>query len=615
MLRVLLIGTALAILPAAPFYIYTFDASLHQITLLIPLFLPAVVGMIITDVGLIRAYLAPVKEFLTANHDGAADQSILARQRCLNLPAFAVFRVFVPHAIVGSGIFNLMILYGNAHWNLGIRPSDFPLYWVINLTVVPVGHAVYEYFAFSSLVIPILKQIDDRSRGEIRQAARIVNIRLAIKVTLLFIMLGTAPLFILGVSLNRKHTSLLLERERERLLQNAELAAGILGAMPKEAWSDTLNLPAGAPLVLVQETGKPMRSLSGPLQGMSDSGLIAFMQSSGGSPFYSGRELLAAKAPVPGNQSVVSIVIPVEELFAASRGLQAGTMIIIAVALILVIGLLMLVARDIDRSTGILVSALKEVEHGNFDHAVRLYTTDEFSVIGGGINQMMQGLRERNLIRDTFGKYVAPAVMEKVLDTARQAGAGNLQLASERKVVTVLFSDVRNFTRRTEEADPEAIVEQMNAYYERMVSVVDRFEGTVDKFIGDALMVLFGAPVSRPDDADRAVASGLAMRKELRLLNREFRKRKIKPLAIGIGIHTGEVIAGNIGSPNRLEYTVLGDAVNVASRIEGLTKKVNADMLLSEATVRQLKQRYAVRKIGRMSLKGKRATMVVYKAL
>ena len=306
------------------------------------------------------------------------------------------------------------------------------------------------------------------------------------------------------------------------------------------------------------------------------------------------------------------------ELTAESSSLRYGTISII-VALILLLGaLLILVARDINQSTKKLVAGLKEVEGGSFDHEVKIYSTDEFSTIGDGFNRMIAGLRERNFIKDTFGKCVAPTVMEKILHEGLNAEGGQgFRLGGERRTVTILMSDIRDFTKRTEESSAEAIVDVLNRYLERMVSVVERYDGTVDKYIGDALMVLFGAPLAKDDDPDRAVQAAFAMQSELKLLNEEMKHEspmKFPPIRIGIGIHTGEVVAGSVGSANRLEYTVIGDAVNLASRIEGLTKQFKTDVLISEATVNALKGIYPLIRLRRTKVKGKKGGVVVFKA-
>jgi hypothetical protein len=147
----------------------------------------------------------------------------------LNFPVFAVLRVFVQHAIIGSGVFNLSIILANGYFSLGINPGDFVMYWVINLTAVPVAHAVYEYFELAKVVIPTLQKLESKvPLLPDEYLSRVVNVRLSTKVTVIFIMLGMAPLFILGVSLNKKYTSLLVEEEQHYLLHEAQLLSTLL---------------------------------------------------------------------------------------------------------------------------------------------------------------------------------------------------------------------------------------------------------------------------------------------------------------------------------------------------------------------------------------------------
>ena len=335
-------------------------------------------------------------------------------------------------------------------------------------------------------------------------------------------------------------------------------------------------------------------------------------------PIYSGDRFIAAKAQSGDGSLLVCVAVMTDELTAESSSLRYGTISIIVSSLLLLGALLILVARDINQSTKKLVAGLKEVEDGAFDHEVKIYSTDEFSTIGSGFNRMIAGLRERNFIKDTFGKYVAPTVMEKILHDGMNAEQGKgFRLNGERRTVTILMSDIRDFTKRTEESSAEAIVDVLNRYLECMVSVVERYDGTVDKYIGDALMVLFGAPLAKEDDPDRAVQAAFTMRSELARLNEEMKrssKVKFPPIRIGIGIHTGEVVAGSVGSANRLEYTVIGDAVNLASRIEGLTKQFKTDILVSEATVSVLKGNYPLARLRRTKVKGKKGGVVVFKA-
>jgi class 3 adenylate cyclase/HAMP domain-containing protein len=621
-IRAVVIGTSLSVFPAVPFYIYTFDATPRQLAILVPLFVPALLSMLLSDLFLIRQYLKPIRKFFDDEERKVApDQHFfsLVKQRALNFPVFGVLRVFLPHAIIGSGIYNILIIAANKYWALGISPGDYPMYWVINLTVVPVAHAVYEYFELAKAMIPTLQALEAKNPtlpGE--DLSRVVNVRLATKVIVIFIMLGMAPLFILGVSLNKKHTSLLIGKEEKHLLHEAQVLSSLLPAVPAPQWQKMMaQYEENRTLILEDSLGNIWFSNSA-LSPMQRDRVRQFLEEKSYSlPYFSGDGIVAAKAEADNGKLRVGVAIMMDVLISGSSSLRTGTISIIIASILLLAALLVLVARDINQSTKKLVAGLKDVEEGAFNHEVKIYTTDEFSVIGNGFNQMIAGLRERNFIKDTFGKYVAPTVMEKILHEAKEAGDQGFRLGGERRTVTILISDIRDFTRRTEGSNAEAIVDLLNRYLERMVAVVERYDGTVDKFIGDALMVLFGAPLAKEDDAERAVQAAFAMRTELARLNGELKRtfrKNFSPIRIGIGIHTGEVVAGSIGSANRLEYTVIGDAVNLASRIEGLTKQFKTDILISEATVQMLKGRYPLTRLPGTKVKGKKGAVIVYKA-
>ncbi len=622
-IRTVVIGTSLAVIPAAPFYIYTFDATPRQLAILVPLFIPALLSMLFADVLLIRFYLKPVSDFYLHEESGHPldDQGLfLAKQRVLNFPVFAVLRIFIPHAIIGSGVYNLLIILANRYLSLGINPGDYVMYWVINLTVVPVAHAVYEYFELAKAMIPTLQKLESKAPVlPVEYLSRVVNVRLATKVIVIFIMLGMAPLFILGVSLNKKHTSLLVEKEEHHLLNEARLLSSVLPSLNASQRLAMVPSYSEEGTVILEDAAGSVSFSDSLLGGEQRMEVLRFLDNKiSPGTFYSSDRIVAAKDQCGDGKLIVCIAVQTDELTAESSSLRYGTISIIVASILLLGALLILVARDINRSTKKLVAGLKEVEGGLFDHEVKIYSTDEFSTIGDGFNRMIAGLRERNFIKDTFGKYVAPTVMEKILHEGLNAEGGQgFRLGGERRTVTILMSDIRDFTKRTEESSAEAIVDILNRYLERMVSVVERYDGTVDKYIGDALMVLFGAPLAKDDDPDRAVQAAFAMRSELKQLNEEMKHEssmKFPPIRIGIGIHTGEVVAGSVGSANRLEYTVIGDAVNLASRIEGLTKQFKTDILISEATVNALNGIYPLTRLRRTKVKGKKGGVVVFKA-
>ena len=178
--------------------------------------------------------------------------------------------------------------------------------------------------------------------------------------------------------------------------------------------------------------------------------------------------------------------------------------------------------------------------------------------------------------------------------------------------MTVLFSDIRGFTTMTERGQPEAVVEQLNAYFSAMVDVLFEHRGTLDKFVGDMVMALFGAPLADDEHADHAVQAALAMQAKLKELNAAWKAAGLPEIATGVGVNTGEMIAGTIGSDQVRSYTVIGDAVNLGSRIESLNKQYGTTVLVSESTVKELKHQYDLRALGDVVVKGKTQAVAIF---
>jgi class 3 adenylate cyclase len=208
--------------------------------------------------------------------------------------------------------------------------------------------------------------------------------------------------------------------------------------------------------------------------------------------------------------------------------------------------------------------------------------------------------------RTALSRYVSAQVADTVLQEHFDFAEGR------RQEVTLLFSDIRGFTQMSETMPPEEVVTLLNGYFERMVRAVFAHDGMLDKFIGDGMMVVFGAPIPRADHAWRATKAALAMREELALLNAARAADGQDPLKIGIGLHTGEVVIGNIGSELRLDFTAIGDTVNTASRIESLTKEHAADILLSDATYQLVRDRVRVRAIPGVAIRGRDQALDLY---
>lgn len=221
--------------------------------------------------------------------------------------------------------------------------------------------------------------------------------------------------------------------------------------------------------------------------------------------------------------------------------------------------------------------------------------------------------KEKRKIKNILGQYVSPVMLSNVLDKNQEdyfkAEVG------VRENLTVFFSDIRGFTSITEKYPVEKVVEVLNRYLSRMVAIIFDHQGTLDKFIGDAIVAFWGAPIRLTDHHYKAVISSVRMREAMQSLNHENGKRGLPPLEIGIGINTGEVILGNIGSEKKLDYTVIGDGVNLASRLEGLTKMYNSPIMISDETYQHVKDAVACRVVDFVKVKGKIRPTLVYQVL
>ncbi|MFC1501166.1 CHASE2 domain-containing protein [Elusimicrobiota bacterium] len=215
--------------------------------------------------------------------------------------------------------------------------------------------------------------------------------------------------------------------------------------------------------------------------------------------------------------------------------------------------------------------------------------------------------KEKRWIKHTFSRYLSSTIMESIL-----SNPDNLKLGGERKDLTVLFSDIRDFTTISESLNPEEVVELLNEYLSKMVDVVFKYDGTLDKFIGDAIMVFWGAPIAQKDHAKKAVLCAVEMIEELKKLQKKWLSEGKKNLDIGIGINTGEMIVGNMGSKDKMEYTVIGDNVNLGSRLENLNKEYKTNILISEATQNLVKELVKTKYLGEVKIKGKTKPVKIY---
>jgi adenylate cyclase len=222
---------------------------------------------------------------------------------------------------------------------------------------------------------------------------------------------------------------------------------------------------------------------------------------------------------------------------------------------------------------------------------------------------MIEDISSEKRMKSTMSRYMDPGIADQLL------AGGDEVLGGKSVESTIMFSDIRNFTGMSEELGPHPTVALLNEYFTIMVDCIQRQGGMLDKFIGDAIMAIFGLPVAHDDDADRAVRAAISMITELRKWNVVRTAASKAPVDIGIGIHTDKVVSGNIGSPRRMDYTVIGDGVNLASRLEGACKQYFSRILTTETTVRQLRGTYRLREVDRVVVKGKHEPIGIYEVL
>jgi class 3 adenylate cyclase len=334
--------------------------------------------------------------------------------------------------------------------------------------------------------------------------------------------------------------------------------------------------------------------------------------------------LRTATLSTAGEEKLLSLALPMraglrQPLFALMqasydralvplRELQRRIIVMGAVALLAAVLTGIRLAGGITSPLQSLVAGMRQVHDGNLHYRARIDRDDEVGFLAGSFNDMVAGLEERERIRDTFGRFVSHDVAEAVL-------AGRVPLEGERREVSILFQDIRGFTALSESRDPAALLSLLNEFFTEIVAAVEAEGGVVKQFLGDGVMALFGAPQAHADHAARAARAALGIVSRLEVLNERWCAQGGSPLEIGVGIHSGTVVAGLIGPDHRMEYGVVGDAVNLASRIEALTRNVQATILVSNDLCAQLGSQFMLGRAATLPVKGRRQPVDVVEVL
>ncbi len=321
-----------------------------------------------------------------------------------------------------------------------------------------------------------------------------------------------------------------------------------------------------------------------------------------------GREYLGAFRKLGVGALAVTSSTPTDIVYKAALDVMRRNLYLTGIVLLFSVLAVWFFSKTVSRPVLRLVEASSLIEAGQFELDMANDTHDELGLLTESFVHMGRGLRERERAKDTLGKFVNKEIAEQALK-------GELKLGGTRKTATIFFADIRSFTAISERLSPEAVVEFLNAYMTSMVACIEKTGGFVNKFIGDAIMGVWGAPLSAGsprDDALAAVKAMILMRYALLEFNKGRGGEELPLIRNGSGVNTGPCIAGQIGSMQRMEYTVIGDAVNLASRIEALNKPFGTDILVSEDTYALLKDKLVVQAMPAITVKGKTAPLVIY---
>ena len=319
---------------------------------------------------------------------------------------------------------------------------------------------------------------------------------------------------------------------------------------------------------------------------------------SGNAPIYN-----SAGRPV----ALLGVDLAAGDVLARMRRLIYASASALLIGMLTAVGLALVVARWATKPLGVIRYGLKRIGEGDLEHRVPVQTNDEFGDVAAAVNQMANELREREILKGTLTRYVSQDVVNQVL-ADREMPA----LRGQRREITVLIADIREFTALSQRIPPEELVSFLNRYLERMIEIVLRNRGTLDKFLGDGILAIFGAPLDDENHRIHALQSSQEMLHAVDHLQEYLRATANENLRIGIALHCGHAVVGNIGSEKRMEYTAIGDVVNVTSRIEALNKVFGTEILVSEAVEERIRGHFRFSEVGAVQLRGVSGALKVF---
>ena len=402
------------------------------------------------------------------------------------------------------------------------------------------------------------------------------------------------------------------------VIQDNILGAIRIGFAMDDAFAKSLKEQTGSEVALLVDGKLYASSLDGPdraevlgalnsMMGMAERENHGVFQATlSGKPYLG--QFIAIQGPGGGKAADLLQLRSKERVLLLLSSLRKNFLLIFVTGLVFSLLVAFFVSRNITKPLDSLIAATRRVDKGDLDVHVQVDTKDELGVLADSFNDMVKDLKEKERVKGLFGRYLPKAVQDEVM-----AHQGELQLGGEEKEVAILFSDIRGFTSISERMSPPELVAMLNDYYTRMIDVLFDNGGTLDKTIGDAIMAVFGAPVNDPEAAAKAVRTGLQMQEALKGFNAERRAKNLEPFEIGIGINTGVVVAGNLGSNKQFSYTVIGEEVNLASRMCSVAKK--GQVIITEATYRKVKWQFEFNRLEPVTVKNVSQPVQIYEVL
>jgi adenylate cyclase len=325
-------------------------------------------------------------------------------------------------------------------------------------------------------------------------------------------------------------------------------------------------------------------------------------------------EFLSATAPIKDSSGkfvgAVGVDIAAEGVRASLARVAYTSLASLGISLTFAFGLSWILSARAAKPIYALRELAEAVKRGDLDARTAERLRGELGEVADSMAGMAVGLKERERIQQAFGRYVSREVLQRILSNKDLS-----RLSGDRRRVTILFADIKGFTSIAESLAPEEVVNFLNSYFSAMIEIIFRNHGTLDKFIGDGLMVIFGAPVDDQFQEEHAIQAAIEMQRETKRICEDWLKQGRPPIQIGIGINSGNAVVGTIGSETRMEYTAIGDAVNVAARIESMTRNVEADILMTDRTYEAVRHVVSAKSLGNVQVKGRTQLVHLYSVI